>query len=192
MKRVVVTGIGAITPIGNSANAYLEGLQKGVSGANLITYFDATNFKTKFACELKNFDPSTYLDIREARRMDRFQIYAVVTSDMAIADAGLDSSKLDLDKVGVIWGSGIGGLSTLEAEVESYITGDGSPRYNPFLIPKMIPDLAAGLVSIKYGYRGINYATVSLVLLQHTPLVLLLTTSNLEGTILSSPVGQKV
>ncbi len=161
MKRVVVTGIGAITPIGNSADAYLEGLQKGVSGANMITYFDTTNFKTKFACELKNFDASNYIDVREARRMDRFQVYAVITSDMAIADAGLDSSKLDLDRVGVIWGSGIGGLSTLEAEVENYITGDGSPRYNPFLIPKMIPDLAAGLVSIKYGYRGINYATVS-------------------------------
>lgn len=161
MKRVVVTGIGAITPIGNSADDYLKGLQNGVSGANPITYFDATKFKTQFACELKDFELTDYLHKREVRRMDRFQAYAVITSDMAIEDASLDTEKLNLDRVGVIWGSGIGGLSTLEKGVEEHTTGDGTPRYNPFLIPKMIPDLAPGLISIKYGFRGINYATVS-------------------------------
>lgn len=161
MRRVVVTGIGALTPIGNTAQAYLEGLQNGVSGANLITHFDATNFKTQFACELKNFQAEQLIHVREIRRIDKFQLYAIITSDEAIADAGLESDKLNLDRVGVIWGSGIGGLRSLESEVETYAAGDGTPRYNPFLIPKMIPDLAAGLISIKYGYRGINYATVS-------------------------------
>jgi 3-oxoacyl-[acyl-carrier-protein] synthase II len=161
MRRVVVTGIGALTPIGNTAQAYLNGLQNGISGANPITYFDASNFKTQFACEVKNFNPEQFIHVREIRRVDRFQLFALITSDEAIADAGLESDKLNLDRVGVIWGSGIGGLQSLESEVENYITGDGTPRYNPFLIPKMIPDLAAGLVSIKYGYRGINYAMVS-------------------------------
>ncbi len=161
MKRVVITGVGAITPIGNSAETYLKGLQEGVSGANPITYFDTTDFKTKFACELKDIELTDYIHRREIRRMDQFQVYAVITSDMAIEDAGLDTEQLDLDRVGVIWGSGIGGLRTLEAEVESFVKGDGTPRYNPFMIPKMIPDLAPGLISIKYGFRGINYATVS-------------------------------
>ncbi|MEM9884632.1 MAG: beta-ketoacyl-ACP synthase II [Bacteroidota bacterium] len=161
MRRVVVTGVGALTPIGNSAQAYLEGLQKGQSGANPITYFDASSFKTHFACELKDFEPTDFVHRREIRRMDRFQLYAVIVADQAVADAGLDTEKLDLDRVGVIWGSGIGGLRSLEKEVEEFEAGDGTPRYNPFLIPKMIPDLAPGLISIKYGFRGINYATVS-------------------------------
>ncbi|MEM8526192.1 MAG: beta-ketoacyl-ACP synthase II [Bacteroidota bacterium] len=161
MKRVVVTGIGALTPLGNTASDYLEGLQNGISGANSITYFDASKFKTHFACELKDFNPEEFVHKREIRRMDRFQLYAVISSDQAIADAGLEPEKLDVDRVGVIWGSGIGGLRSLEGEVEQFEAGDGTPRYNPFLIPKMIPDLAPGLISIKYGFRGINYATVS-------------------------------
>ncbi|MEM0994438.1 MAG: beta-ketoacyl-ACP synthase II [Bacteroidota bacterium] len=161
MRRVVVTGMGALTPIGNSAQAYLEGLQNGQSGANLITYFDANAFKTHFACELKDFDPTEFVHRREIRRMDRFQLYAVIVADQAVADAGLEPEKLDLDRVGVVWGSGIGGLRSLEKEVEEFEAGDGTPRYNPFLIPKMIPDLAPGLISIKHGFRGINYATVS-------------------------------
>lgn len=161
MKRVVVTGLGALTPIGNNIKAYLEGLQNGVSGANPITHFDASNFKTQFACEIKNLDAEAFIDRREARRMDLFSIYGTISSDEAIADAGLNPEKLDLDRIGVIWGSGIGGLKSLEAEIEEFITGNGVPRYNPFLIPKMIVDIVAGLVSIKYGFRGANFATVS-------------------------------
>lgn len=161
MKRVVVTGLGALTPIGNNIKAYLEGLQNGVSGANPITHFDASNFKTQFACEIKELDAEAFIDRREARRMDLFSIYGTISSDEAIADAGLDPEKLDLDRIGVIWGSGIGGLKSLEAEIEEFITGNGVPRYNPFLIPKMIVDIVAGLVSIKYGFRGANFATVS-------------------------------
>jgi 3-oxoacyl-[acyl-carrier-protein] synthase II len=161
MRRVVITGLGALTPIGNNIKAYLEGLQNGRSGANLITHFDATNFKTQFACEVKDFDASELLDRREVRRLDKFTIYGVVASDEAIADAGLDPEKLDLDRVGVVWGSGIGGLESLEKEIEEFHSGNGTPRYNPFMIPKMIADIAAGHISIKYGFRGINYATVS-------------------------------
>ncbi|MCB0584017.1 MAG: beta-ketoacyl-ACP synthase II [Phaeodactylibacter sp.] len=161
MKRVVVTGIGALTPIGNNIKAYLEGLQNGVSGANLITHFDASNFKTQFACEVKNLNIEELIDRREARRMDLFSIYGAISSDEAIADAGLDPETLDLDRVGVIWGSGIGGLKSLEAEIEEFITGNGIPRYNPFMIPKMIVDIVAGQISIKYGFRGANFATVS-------------------------------
>ncbi len=161
MKRVVVTGLGALTPIGNNIKAYLEGLQNGVSGANLITHFDASNFKTQFACEVKGLDAEAFIDRREVRRMDLFSIYGTISSDEAIADAGLDPEKLDLDRIGVIWGSGIGGLKSLEAEIEEFITGSGVPRYSPFLIPKMIVDIVAGLVSIKYGFRGANFATVS-------------------------------
>lgn len=161
MRRVVVTGIGALTPIGNSASAYLEGLQNGVSGANEITYFDPSNFKTRFACELKDFDPTEFVHKREIRRVDRFQLYAIIVADEAIADAGLEPEKLELDKVGVIWGSGIGGLRSMEKEVEDFEAGSGMPRYSPFMIPKIIPDLAPGLISIKYGFRGINYSTVS-------------------------------
>lgn len=161
MKRVVVTGIGALTPIGNGINAYLKGLQEGISGANIITLFDASNFKTQFACELKDFNTGDYMDVREARRLDRFTILAVIAADEAMENSGLDIEKIDPDRAGVIWGAGIGGLSTLEKEVEDYITGNGTPRYNPFMIPKMIPDIAAGQISIKYGMRGPNYATVS-------------------------------
>mgnify|MGYP005843089205 CR=1 FL=1 len=163
MKRVVVTGLGAITPIGNSVAAYLDGLQSGRSGANIITRFDASNFKTNFACEVKNFDPDEFMDKKEARKMDLFCQFAMVAADEAIAKAGLDQylEQLDLDRVGVIWGAGIGGLRSLEKEIEEFITGNGAPRYNPFMIPKMIIDIAAGMISIKYGFRGINYATVS-------------------------------
>ena len=146
MKRVVVTGLGALTPIGNTLAAYLEGLQKGTSGANIITHFDASQFKTHFACEIKNFDPDTIIDKREVSRMDNFAVYAMVAAQEAFDDSGLDVSKLDLDRAGVIWGSGIGGLRSLEKEIEDFTTGDGTPRYNPFMIPKMISDIAAGLI----------------------------------------------
>lgn len=161
MKRVVVTGLGAITPIGNNIDEYWQGLSSGKSGAGPITYFDTSAFKTKFACEVKNFDPTAYIHKREVRRLDPFAVFGMCSADQAIADAGLESDKLDLDRIGVIWGAGIGGLQTLESEVEAHITGSGEPRYNPFLIPKMIIDIVAGHISIKYGYRGINYSTVS-------------------------------
>ncbi len=163
MKRVVITGIGALTPIGNNIKEYLEGLQKGISGANMITQFDASNFKTQFACEVKNFNPDDSMDRREARRIDRFSQFAISTADEAMMDSGLNEllDQLDKDRVGVIWGSGIGGLKSLEKEIEDFATGNGIPRYNPFMIPKMISDIAAGHISIKYGFRGVNYATVS-------------------------------
>lgn len=163
MKRVVITGLGAITPIGNNVKAYHEGLQQGISGANIITRFDASQFKTHFACEIKDFNPEELLDKKEARKMDIFTQFAMVAADEAVIDAGLNQQleQLDLDRIGVIWGSGIGGLQSLEKEIEEFITGNGTPRYNPFMIPKMIIDIAAGLISIKYGFRGINYATVS-------------------------------
>ncbi|MFN7117535.1 MAG: beta-ketoacyl-ACP synthase II [Saprospiraceae bacterium] len=163
MKRVVVTGLGAVTPIGNTVKAYLEGLQQGISGANLITRFDATHFKTHFACEVKDFNPDERMDKKEARKMDLFAQFAMVAADEAIIDAGINQQleQLDLDRIGVIWGGGIGGLQSLEKEIEEFIVGNGIPRYNPFMIPKMIIDIAPGLISIKYGFRGINYATVS-------------------------------
>lgn len=161
MKRVVVTGIGAITPIGNTIVAYLEGMQKGVSGANMITQFDATQFKTRFACEVKDFNPEDHFDRREVRRIDRFTQFAMVTATEALQDSGLDLEALDKDRTGVIWASGIGGLATLEKEIEDHVLGNGVPKHNPFLIPKMIQDIAAGMISIQYGFRGINYATVS-------------------------------
>lgn len=163
MKRVVITGIGAITPIGNTIPAYLEGLRNGVSGAAPITLFDASLFKTQFACEVKNFAPEDFIDKREVRRLDRFCHFAMVSADEAIADAGLPQilESLDLDRVGVIWASGVGGLGSLEEEVSEFARGNGTPRYNPFMIPKMIADIAAGHISIKYGFRGVNYATVS-------------------------------
>lgn len=163
MKRVVVTGLGTLSPIGLNIKEYLEGLQKGASGATPITQFDATNFKTRFACELKDFKAEDYLDRREVRRLDKFAQYALISAEEAIRDSGLDQrlDQLDLDRIGVIWGSGIGGLRSLEKEIEAFITGDGTPRYNPFMIPKMIIDIAAGHISIKYGFRGINYGTVS-------------------------------
>jgi 3-oxoacyl-[acyl-carrier-protein] synthase II len=161
MRRVVVTGLGALTPIGNTIPSYLESLQKGVSGANLITHFDATLFKTHFACEIKNFRAEDFIETKEVKRLDNFAIYAMVAADEAIAAAGLLPEQLDLDRVGVIWGSGIGGMRSLEKEVEDFTLGNGIPRYNPFLIPKLIVDIVAGHISIKYGFRGVNYATVS-------------------------------
>lgn len=161
MRRVVVTGIGALTPIGNSVKAYTEGLQNGVSGAKAITHFDAALFKTKFACELKDFDASEFLHRRETRRLDQYAQYAAISTQEAMAQAGLDLEKIDLDRAGVVWASGIGGFQTLEKEISEFARGDGNPRYNPFLIPKLIADIAAGHLSIVYGFRGPNYATVS-------------------------------
>jgi 3-oxoacyl-[acyl-carrier-protein] synthase II len=161
LKRVVVTGLGALTPIGNTLAEYWEGLKNGKSGAAPITRFDSTLFKTKFACELKNFEIGNYMDRKEARKMDPFAQYAMVAVDEAIKDSNLPLSELNPNRVGVIWGSGIGGLLTFQEEVKSYAKGDGTPRFNPFFIPKMIPDLSAGHISIKYGFRGPNYVTVS-------------------------------
>ena len=161
MNRVVVTGLGAVTPIGNNIQAYTKALRDGVSGANLITHFDASNFKTKFACEIKDLQAEAIIDRRELRRMDDFAVYGMVSTDEAMKDAGVEQEKEDPARVGVIWGSGIGGLKSLEKEIEEYITGNGIPRYNPFMIPKMISDIVAGLISIKYGFRGVNFATVS-------------------------------
>lgn len=161
LRRVVVTGLGALTPIGNNVEEYWNGLINGVSGAAPITYFDATNFKTKFACEVKNFKVEDFIDRKEARKMDRYAQYAVVASDEAVRDAGLDPEKLDLDRVGVIWGSGIGGLETFQQEVMDFTNGSGVPKFNPFFIPKMIADIAGGHISIKYGFRGPNFTTVS-------------------------------
>ncbi|MCU0357080.1 MAG: beta-ketoacyl-ACP synthase II [Cyclobacteriaceae bacterium] len=161
LRRVVVTGLGALTPIGNNLQEYWAGLKAGKSGAAPITRFDATLYKTKFACEVKNFDIGNFMDRKEARKMDPFAQYAMVVVDEAIKDANLPLSELNPDRVGVIWGSGIGGLLTFQEEVKSYARGDGTPRFNPFFIPKMIPDLSAGHISIKYGFRGPNFVTVS-------------------------------
>jgi len=161
MKRVVVTGIGAITPIGNNVPAYLEGLQRGTSGAGPITQFDPSQFKTRFACEVKGFVPEDFLDRKEVRRIDRFTQFALVTTEEAIKDSGLDLDAIDKQRAGVIWASGIGGLQTLEKEIEEHVLGSGTPRHNPFLIPKMIINMGAGMISIQYGFMGLNYATVS-------------------------------
>jgi 3-oxoacyl-[acyl-carrier-protein] synthase II len=161
LKRVVVTGLGALTPIGNTLPAYWEGLKAGKSGAAPITRFDATLFKTKFACEVKDFDIGNHMDRKEARKMDPFAQFAMVAVDEAIIDSKVTLEELNLDRVGVIWGSGIGGLLTFQEEVKTYAKGDGTPRFNPFFIPKMIPDLSAGHISIKYGFRGPNFVTVS-------------------------------
>ncbi|MEO1484427.1 MAG: beta-ketoacyl-ACP synthase II [Bacteroidota bacterium] len=161
LKRVVVTGMGALTPIGNNLNAYWEGLKNGISGCAPITYFDTEKFKTKFACEIKGYNVQDYFDRKEARKLDRFAQYALVSSDEAIADAGLDLEKVDKFRVGVVWGAGIGGLETFQNEVIGYASGDGTPRFNPFFIPKMIADIAPGNISIKHGFMGPNYTTVS-------------------------------
>jgi 3-oxoacyl-[acyl-carrier-protein] synthase II len=161
IKRVVVTGLGALTPIGNNIEEFWNGLINGVSGAAPITHFDATKFKTRFACELKNFDITDFLDRKEVRKMDKFTQYAMVAADEAIVDSKLDLEKVDKDRVGVIWGAGIGGLETFQNEVLDYAKGDGTPRFNPFFIPKMIADIAPGQISIRYGFRGPNFATVS-------------------------------
>jgi len=160
-RRVVITGLGALTPIGNTLSAYWEGLLSGTSGAAPITYFDPTLFKTQFACELKNFDPLDHLDRKEARKYDRFAQYALVSVAEALEDAALPLEKVDKDRVGVIWGAGIGGLETFQNEVLNFAASNENPRFNPFFIPKMIADIAPGLISIKYGFRGPNFATVS-------------------------------
>lgn len=161
LKRVVITGLGALTPIGNTVDEYWQSLIKGVSGAAPITYFDASKFKTQFACELKNFNVTDHLDRKEARKLDQFSQYAMVSSAEAMADSGIDIEKINLNRAGVIWGSGIGGLKTFQDEAANFASGDGTPRYNPFFIPKMIADIVAGHISIKYGFRGPNYVTVS-------------------------------
>jgi len=161
LKRVVVTGIGALTPLGNSLDDYWNGLLNGVSGADYITLFDATKFKTRFACELKKFDPLNYLEKKEARKLDRFTQTALVASDQAVADAGITKDNVNHDRVGVIFASGIGGLITFQEEVVNFAQGDGTPRFNPFFIPKMILDIAAGHISMRHGFRGPNFAVVS-------------------------------
>ncbi|RWW99638.1 beta-ketoacyl-ACP synthase II [Flavobacterium cerinum] len=161
LRRVVVTGLGALTPIGNNVEEYWNNLVNGVSGAAPITYFDTTNFKTKFACEVKNFNVEDFIDRKEARKMDRYAQYAMVATEEAVKDANFDFEKLDKDRVGVIWGSGIGGLETFQEEVINWAKGPGIPKFNPFFIPKMIADIAGGHISIKYGFRGPNFTTVS-------------------------------
>lgn len=161
LRRVVVTGLGALTPIGNTKETYWDGLINGKSGAAPITYFDTEKFKTKFACEVKNFNATDFLDRKEARKMDKFAQYAMIASDEAIADANIDLDSIDKLRVGVIWGAGIGGLETFQNEMLNYSAGDGTPRFNPFFIPKMIADIAPGNISIKHGFMGPNYTTVS-------------------------------
>lgn len=161
LKRVVVTGLGALTPIGNNIDEYWKGLSHGVSGAAPITRFNAEHFRTQFACEVKGYDPLNHFDRKEARKMDPFAQFALISSDEAIADSGLNLEKIDLDRAGVIWGSGIGGLKNFQDEVTGFATGNGTPRFNPFFIPKMIGDIAAGWISMKYSFRGPNFVTTS-------------------------------
>ena len=161
LKRVVVTGLGALTPIGNNVPDFWEALTNGVSGAAPIKGFNTEKFKTKFACEVKNFNPEDFLEKKEARKLDPFVQYALVATEEAVKDGGFDFEKLDTNRIGVIWGAGIGGLKTFLDEISNFATGDGTPRYNPFFIPKMIIDIAPGHISIKYGLRGPNFATVS-------------------------------
>jgi 3-oxoacyl-[acyl-carrier-protein] synthase II len=161
LKRVVVTGLGALTPIGNNVPEFWEGLKNGISGAAPITHFDATKFKTRFACEVKNFDVTQFIPRQDARKMDLFTQYAVVVAEEAINDANFDMDALNKNKVGVIWGTGVGGLKTFEDEVLNFSAGDGTPKFNPFFISKMIADSASGQISIKYGFRGPNYVCVS-------------------------------
>ena len=161
LRRVVVTGLGALTPIGNNVQEYWKGLINGVSGAARITYYDPSKFRTHFACEVKNFNVEDFIERKEARKMDRYAQYALVAAEEAVKDASFDFEKLDKDRVGVIWGSGIGGLETFQNEVLNFAAGDGTPKFNPFFIPKMIADIAGGHISIKYGFRGPNFTTVS-------------------------------
>lgn len=162
LKRVVVTGLGALTPLGNSVEEYWAGLSNGVSGAAPITKFDATNFKTKFACEVKGFDPFEHIEKKDARKMDPFTQYAVACSDQAVKDSGLfENEKINKDRIGVIWGAGIGGISTFEQEIKGYVKNDFNPKFNPFFIPKMIIDISAGWISMRHGFRGPNFSTVS-------------------------------
>ncbi|MFL5740493.1 MAG: beta-ketoacyl-ACP synthase II [Flavisolibacter sp.] len=161
LKRVVVTGMGALTPLGNSITEYWNNLRNGVSGCDFITNFDASKFKTRFACEIKNFDPVSFLDKKESRKLDRFTQTAVVASDQAVQDAAIDENNVNVDRVGVVFASGIGGLITFQEEVTNFAKGDGTPRFNPFFIPKMILDIAAGHISMRHGFRGPNFAVVS-------------------------------
>jgi 3-oxoacyl-[acyl-carrier-protein] synthase II len=161
LKRVVITGLGALTPIGNNVKEFWDNLIAGTSGADYITHFDTSKFKTKFACEVKNFDLTQYFDRKEMRKLDPYAQYAIIASDQAIQDSGLNLDAIDKDNVGVIWASGIGGMETFMEEMKTYMRGDGTPRFNPFFVPKMITDIAAGHISIKYGFRGPNFATVS-------------------------------
>jgi len=160
-KRIVVTGIGTLNPLGNSLSEYWDNLVNGVSGADMVTQFDASKFKTRFACEIKGFDATNFMDRKEARKLDRFSQIALVASDQAVLDAGITKENVDVDRVGVIFASGIGGLTTFTEEVTNFVHGDGTPRFNPFFIPKMILDIAAGQISMKHGFRGPNYAVVS-------------------------------
>jgi len=160
-RRVVVTGLGTINPLGNSIEEYFNNLENGVSGAGPITHFDPEKFKTKFACEVKNYDPTAYFDRKDVRKYDLYTQYALVSVDQAMKDSGLDLEAIDSDRTGVIWASGIGGLETFYEEVKNYVEGGFTPRYSPFFIPKMISDMAAGWISMKYGFRGPNYSTVS-------------------------------
>jgi 3-oxoacyl-[acyl-carrier-protein] synthase II len=161
LKRVVVTGIGAITPLGNDAKSFWENLVKGESGCDMISHFDASKFKTKFACEVKNFDSKDHFDRKEAKTLDLYAQFAIVAAKEAVEDANFDFESLDLDRTGVVWASGIGGIGTFMEEVRSFVSGDGTPRFSPFFIPKMISDIAAGHISMKYGFRGPNFGTVS-------------------------------
>ena len=161
MRRVVVTGMGALTPIGNNLHEYWNGLKEGISGSDMIRNFDCSKFKTRFACELKGYDPGKYFDRKEARKMDLYAQYAQVAADEAIIDSGLDLNSVNKERIGVIWSSGIGGIETFTQEIRGFVTGDGTPRFSPFFIPKMIGDIAGGLLSIKYGFRGPNFSTVS-------------------------------
>ena len=161
LKRVVVTGLGALTPLGKTVESYWQGLSDGVSGCDLIKQFDCSKFKTRFACEVKDFEPTTYLDRKEARKIDRFTQFALIASDEAVKDAGISKENVDTDRVGVIFASGIGGLITFQEEVTNFALGDGTPRFNPFFIPKMILDIAAGQISMRHGFRGPNFAVVS-------------------------------
>jgi len=161
LKRVVITGVGALTPIGNNIVDFWNGLRNGESGAKPITYFDASKFKTQFACELKNFNALDFIDKKELRKYDDYTSYGLVAAHEAILSSGIDLDRINKDEIGVIWGSGIGGIKTFSEEIKNYVIGDGTPRFNPFFIPKMIADIAAGVISIKYGFRGPNFATVS-------------------------------
>jgi 3-oxoacyl-[acyl-carrier-protein] synthase II len=161
LKRVVITGIGALTPIGNNTADYWSALLNGTPGAGPITLFDASRFKTRFACELKGFDPLQYLDRKESRKVDRYTQIALAASDEAVKDAGIENGKMNPDRVGVVFASGIGGLITFQEEVINFAKGDGTPRFNPFFIPKMILDIAAGHISMRHGYRGPNFAVTS-------------------------------
>lgn len=171
MKRVVITGLGALTPIGNNVNDFWQSLVNGVSGAAPITKFDTTKFKTKFACELKNFDPLNYIEKAEARKYDLFTQYALIAVEEAIKDSNIHFENLNRNRIGVIWGSGNGGIGTFQQQVMEYAQGDGTPRFNPFFIPKMIVDIAPGVISIKHGLRGINYATVSACATSNTAII---------------------